>query len=281
MEREVKLLGERAEKDKYLIAELIHEEALENAAPEDLEGHEELLDSVIEFRASLIDLIGKSIENYFDAKTAFEEITEWGRATGNYFLEQGMMLDQALAETQIYRKHIAKVLKTEAVRENIQLEMLFDIMEFFHSLLDHAAYSYSFSYIDAYQKNLSDARKEYLELSSPVVPVNDEIAILPIVGEIEMDRAHYLLEKTLLAAVRLQVSTLIIDLSGVVKVDAMVAEQIIKLTEALKLVGIRGVLTGVRPEIAQTITHLSVDVSQLALGGSLKQAFKKLAAETK
>lgn len=279
MEREVMLLGERVEKDKYLIAGLIQEEALKDAAAADLEGHEQLLETVIEFRASLIGLIGKSIRNYFDAKTAFAEISQWGHATGNHFLEQGMMLDQALGETHLYRKHIAKVLKSEAVREGMGFEMLLDVLEFFHSLLDHAAHSYSFSYINAYQKNLSDARKEFLELSSPVVPVNDEIAILPVVGAIEIDRASYLLEKTLIAAVRLKVSTLIIDLSGVVKVDAMVAQQFIQLTESLKLVGIRGVLTGIRPEIAQTITHLGVDVSQLALGGSLKQAFKKLNME--
>lgn len=276
MEREVMLLGERVEKDKYLIAGLIQEEALKNASPSDMESYEQLLDAIIEFRASLVGLLGKSIKNYFDTKTALEEISEWGRLTGSYFLEQGMMLDQALAETHVYRKHIGKVLKTEAIRESIQLEPLLEVLEFFHSLLDHAVYSYSSSYIDAYQKNLNDARKEFLELSSPVVPVNDEIAILPVVGAIEIDRASYLLEKTLHAAVRLKVSTLIIDLSGVVKVDAMVAQQFIQLTESLKLVGIRGVLTGVRPEIAQTITHLGVDVSQLALGGTLKQAFKKL-----
>lgn len=280
MEKEVQLLGERVETDKYLIAGLIQEEALKDAAPSNIEGYEELLKTVIEFRASLIGLIGKSIRNYFDAKSAFAEISEWGHSTGNYFLEQGMMLDQALGETHLYRKHIAKVLKSEAVHEGMKFEMLLDVLEFFHLLLDHAAHSYSFSYINAYQKNLSDARKQFLELSSPVVPVNDEIAILPIVGDIEMDRAHYLLEKTLIAVSRLQVSTLIIDLSGVVKVDAMVAEQIIKLTESLKLVGIRGILTGIRPEIAQTITNLGVDVRGLALGGSLKQAFKKLAAES-
>lgn len=281
MEREVQLLGERVETDKYLIAGLIQEEALKDVVPSDIEGYEELLKTVIEFRASLIGLFGKSISNYYDPKTAFTEISEWGHETGNYFLEQGMMLDQALAETHIYRKHIAKVLKSEAVHEGMDLEMLLDVLEFFHSLLDHAAHSYSFAYINAYQKNLSDARKQFLELSSPVVPVNDEIAILPIVGDIEMDRAHHLLENTLIAASRLKVSTLIIDLSGVVKVDAVVAQQIIKLTESLKLVGIRGILTGIRPEIAQTITNLGVDVGGLALGGSLKQAFKKLTAESK
>lgn len=279
MKNEIILLGQRVEADKYLIAELIQEEALKDANPADIAGYEELLNAVIEFRSGLIELIGKSITNFYDPQKAYDEIAEWGHATGNYFLKEGMMLDSALAETNIYRKHIGKVIKSEAVHNAIEIEVLFEVMEFFHSLLDHTAYSYSSAYIHAYQKNLDEARKEYLELSSPVVPVNDEVAILPLVGAIEVDRAEHILEKTLLSASNLDVSTLIIDLSGVVKVDTMVAHQIIMLTESLKLIGVHAVLTGIRPEIAQTITHLGVDVRQLALGGSLKQAFKKLTAE--
>lgn len=279
MEKEITLLGQRVEEDKYLIAQLIQEEAFKDAGPADIAGYEELLKTVIEFRSGLIGLIGKSITNFLDPQKAYDEIAEWGHATGNYFLKEGMMLDSALAETNIYRKHIGKVIKSEAMHEGMKLEVLFDIMEFFHSLLDHAAYSYSSAYINSYQKNLKEARNEYLELSSPVVPVNDEIAILPLVGAIEVDRAEHILEKTLLSVGNMDVSTLIIDLSGVVKVDTMVAQQIIMLTESLKLIGVNAVLTGIRPEIAQTITHLGVDVRQLALGGSLKQAFKKLTAE--
>lgn len=279
MKSEITLLGQRVAEDKYLIAQLIQEEALKDGVPKEMEGYEELLKAVIEFRAELIELFGKSIINFFDAKTGYKEISDWGHATGNYFLQEGMTLDSALAETNIYRKHISKVIKSEAFRKGVDFEVLLEVLDFFNALLDHAAYSYSFAYINSYQKSLNDARKEYLELSSPVVPVNDEIAVLPLVGAIEVDRAEHILEKTLLSVVELRVSTLIIDLSGVVKVDIMVAQQIIRLTESLKLIGVHAVLTGIRPEIAQTITHLGVDIRQLALGGSLKQAFKKLAAE--
>lgn len=276
MDREIRLLGERVEEDQRLIAELIQEETLKNATSEELGQYKEFLEAVAQFRMGFIKLLGKSIQNYTDSETVFKEISTWGEATGNYFLKEGMSLDSALAETHLYRKHIGKVIKTEALHRKMPLEVLFEVMEFFHSLLDHAAHSYSSTYINSYQKNLAVARQEFLELSSPVVPVNDQIAILPIVGAIEVDRAQHILEKTLLAVGRLQVSVLIVDLSGVVKVDSMVAEQIIKLTQSLNLIGVKAVLTGIRPEIAQTMIQLGIDVNQLALGGSLKQAFKKL-----
>ncbi|WKA58229.1 STAS domain-containing protein [Planococcus shenhongbingii] len=277
MEKEIRFLGSRVVEDKNLIAELIQEEALKDASKEELEQYKDILEAVLHFRMDFIGLLGESLQNSLDPETVFKGISQWGDVTGNYFLKEGMSLADALGETSLYRKHIGKVIKTEAVCKEMPLEILFEAMEFFHALLDHAAYSYSSTYINSYQKNLAAARKEFLELSSPVVPVNDQIAILPIVGAIEVDRAQHILEQSLLAAGRLKVSTLIIDLSGVVKVDTMVAEQIIKLTQSLKLVGVQAVLTGIRPEIAQTMIQLGIDVSQLALGGSLKQAFKRLA----
>ena len=276
MDREFVIMGKRVAEDKYLIAQLINEETVKGASAEDLKQYAEFIDLVIERRAGFIELLGNSLQNYMNPLEVFEKITKWGEATGNYFLEQGMSLDDALAETLLYRKHIGKVIKTEALHRQMPMELLFEAMEFFHSLLDHAAYSYSSTYIDSYQKKLASARKGFLELSAPVVPVSDQIAILPLVGEIELDRAQFILEKTLLSANRLRISTLIIDLSGVVKVDSMVAEQIIKIVMSLKLVGVKAVLTGIRPEIAITLANLGIDIKDLAIGGSLKQALEKM-----
>lgn len=276
MDREFLIMGERVAADKYLIAQLINEETVKDASALELKQYEELLNLIIERRAGFIELLGKSLQNYMNPQEVFDKISKWGEATGNYFLEQGMSLDSALAETSIYRKHIGKIIKTESLRQQIPLELLFEIMEFFHSLLDHAAYSYSSAYINSYQKKLSSARKEFLELSAPVVPVSDQIAVLPLVGEIELDRAQFILEKTLLSANRLRISTLIIDLSGVVKVDSIVAEQIVKIVMSLKLVGVKAVLTGIRPEIAIILVNLGINIQDLEIGGSLKQALEKM-----
>lgn len=276
MERDIISLGKRISEDKYLIAQLIQDEAHAQDMSVEKEIPAELIAEALKIRADFVELLGNSIQRYWDESVVYEEIGRWGEQTGNYFLEQGLMLDTALSETSLYRKHIGKVIKTEALRHKLTLETLFDTMEFFHALLDHAAYSYSSAYITSYQRNIAAARQEFLAFSSPVVPVSDHLAILPLVGDIELDRAQYILEQTLQSAGRLQISTLIIDLSGVVKVDLMVAEQIIKIIHSLKLLGVHAMLTGIRPEIAQTLVALGVDVNSLAVGGSLKRALEQL-----
>lgn len=276
MNREFEVLGQRIIEDKYLIAELINEEVMKNASLDEVAEHQQFIRQVNETRADFIELLGDSLKNSCDVEKVYAAIDSWGLATGRYFLEANMMLDAALVESSLYRKHIAKLIKTEGKQQGISMDMLFEVMEFFNTLLDHAMHSYSSAYINAYQEKLVCARREFFEFSAPVVPIAEKVAILPLVGDLEIDRAHFILEKTLTAANKLRISVLVIDLSGVVRVDAMVAEQIIKIVQALNMVGIKAILTGIRSEIAITLSQLGIDTRSLEVGGSLKQTLEKL-----
>lgn len=276
MNKDFEVLGQRIIDDKYLIAELINEEVMKYADAAEVAEHQEFIRQIIETRAGFIELLGQSIKDSCDVEGVYAAIDSWGLATGRYFLEADIMLDDALAESSLYRKHMSKLIRSEGKLRGIEVDTLFEVMDFFHTLLDHAMYSYSSAYINAYQQKLASARREFFELSAPVVPIADKVAILPLVGDLEIDRAQHILEKTLTAANRLRISVLVIDLSGVVKVDSMVAEQILKITQALNMVGVKGILTGIRPEIAMTLSQLGVDTRSMVTGGSLKQTLEKL-----
>lgn len=276
MEKSMILFGRRVEEDKYMIAQLIQEERRAALPSEVVEENQEFAELVLNERARFIELLGKSMQDSCNEEKIMADVAAWGGATGNFFLEQGMTLDLALAETALYRKHIATLIKSEGRRLNISPEITYDAAEVLHALLDHATYSYTHAYTRSYQKKLEIARKEFLELSAPVVPISDSVAILPIVGSIEVDRARYILERTLLSASELKINTLIIDLSGVVRVDTMVAEQVVKIIQSLGLIGVEAILTGIRPETAQSLTTLGVDVKTMTVGGSLKRTLEKV-----
>lgn len=276
MEKEMALFGKRVEEDRYMIAQLIQEERLSVLPEKEMEEKREFSELVLEERARFIDLLGKAMQDSCNEAKNMAVITEWGNATGNFFLEQGMTLDMALAETALYRKHLAAVIKSEGRRLDISPEITYDAAELLHALLDHATYAYTHAYTVSYQDSLTAARQEFLELSAPVVPISDSVAILPLVGSIELDRAQYILERTLLSASELKINTLIVDLSGVIRVDTMVAEQVIKIIQSLGLIGVGAILTGIRPETAQSLTALGVDVRTLNIGGSLKRALENV-----
>lgn len=131
-------------------------------------------------------------------------------------------------------------------------------------------------FTEEYHKHLESklgAQQEMInELSSPVISLSKEKALLPLVGDIDTLRAKFILESTLEQCARKKVNHLFIDLSGVVMVDTMVAHQIFQLIETLSLLGIKSTLSGIRPEIAQTAIQLGISFDKISIVSTLERA---------
>ncbi|MEH7417063.1 STAS domain-containing protein [Neobacillus drentensis] len=128
------------------------------------------------------------------------------------------------------------------------------------------------------QGKLSAQQELIQELSSPVITLNSEVALLPLVGEFDTRRAQLMLEKTLKQCANLGVNFLVIDLSGVPMIDTMVAHQIFQLIKALGLMGVTSTLSGIRPEIAQTAVQLGLEFNSVSTYSTLRQALNSIAA---
>lgn len=110
------------------------------------------------------------------------------------------------------------------------------------------------------------------ELSSPVITIKKDIALLPLVGDIDTTRAKMILESTLQQCADKHIAHLYIDLSGVVMVDTMVAHQIFQLIDTLGLLGVKSTLSGIRPEVAQTAIQLGLSFKNIRIKSNLAQA---------
>ncbi|MFP7477963.1 STAS domain-containing protein [Terribacillus saccharophilus] len=97
-----------------------------------------------------------------------------------------------------------------------------------------------------------------LELSTPVISLTPDVALLPLVGDIDTNRAKYMMDNVLEQCAKLGVEYLILDMSGVVIIDTMVAHRIFNIVNSLRLLGVETILSGIRPEIAQTATQLGI-----------------------
>ncbi|MED1204593.1 STAS domain-containing protein [Heyndrickxia acidicola] len=124
-----------------------------------------------------------------------------------------------------------------------------------------------------YSTELLRAQQEMIyELSSPVIKLDNNRALLPLVGDIDTARAKLVLENTLEQCAEKGVTRLFIDLSGVVMVDTMVAHQIFQLIEALNLIGVKSTLSGIRPEIASTAVQLGLSFENISIESNLSRA---------
>lgn len=126
------------------------------------------------------------------------------------------------------------------------------------------------------QQKLTAQQELIQELSSPVITLNNEVALLPLVGDIDTRRAKFMFENTLNQCTNLGVNYLVIDLSGVPMIDTMVAHQIFQLIKGLKLMGVTTSISGVRPEIAQTAVQLGLDFNDISTYSTLRQALNSM-----
>lgn len=110
------------------------------------------------------------------------------------------------------------------------------------------------------------------ELSSPVIALDNNRALLPLVGDIDTSRARFILENTLQQCGEKGINHLYIDLSGVVIIDTLVADQIFNLLKALSLIGVKTTLSGIRPEIAQTTVQLGISFNNISIKPTLAGA---------
>jgi rsbT co-antagonist protein RsbR len=116
-------------------------------------------------------------------------------------------------------------------------------------------------------------QEELIELSTPVVQLWDGILALPLIGTLDSERTQVVMESLLERLVATGSSLAVIDITGVPTVDTLVAQHLLKTVAAAQLMGADCIISGIRPQIAQTIVHLGIDLSTVATKSSLADAF--------
>ena len=131
--------------------------------------------------------------------------------------------------------------------------------------------------VETHQKSrdeiIARQQRELLELSTPVVQLWDEVLALPLVGTLDSDRTQIVMETLLQKIVDTGAAVAILDITGVPTVDTLVAQHLMKTVAATRLMGADCIISGIRPQIAQTIVHLGVDLSEVTTKATLADAF--------
>jgi anti-anti-sigma factor len=121
------------------------------------------------------------------------------------------------------------------------------------------------------QEQIIEAQQAALrELSTPLIPLARGIVAMPLIGAIDSNRAQQIVETLLTGVAEHQAQTVILDITGVSVVDTQVASAMIRAAKAVKLLGAKVMLTGIRPEVAQTIIGLGIDFTDIITRRSLE-----------
>ena len=152
-------------------------------------------------------------------------------------------------------------------------DQLFELLWTATELLDGLALVTTESFSTTREHLILRQQQELLELSTPVVKLWEGVLALPIIGTLDSERTQVVMENLLQTVVSTNSRFAIIDITGVPTVDTLVAQHLLKTITAARLMGAECIISGVRPQIAQTIVHLGINLEDVMTRASLADAF--------
>jgi rsbT co-antagonist protein RsbR len=149
---------------------------------------------------------------------------------------------------------------------------LIDIIWETTSLLDRLGLVTTEEYQKGREAVIARQQRELIELSTPVVKLWEGVVALPLIGTLDSARTQVVMESLLERIVETDSTIAIIDITGVPTVDTLVAQHLLKTVAAARLMGADCIISGIRPQIAQTVVHLGLDLSAVTTKASLADA---------
>ena len=257
-------------KKKQILEDWLTKQLSSDTLREDLMSNEDLREQSNE----LLDVLLKNLTDLKmtdTQRTAFDDVNE---------LLSGISISRARQgftprETGLYIFSLK-----DALQETLQQEFkddqafLYEASLKVSSLMDNLAVTTFETFIKGREEVILRQTSEITEISTPVIRVWDGILALPIIGTLDSSRTQVVMENLLQEIVESGSTIAILDISGVPAVDSLVAQHLIKTVAATRLMGAECIISGIRPEIAQTVVHLGIDLSSIVTKATLASALK-------
>ncbi|WP_059172047.1 STAS domain-containing protein [Bacillus sp. FJAT-27445] len=205
-------------------------------------------------------------------------ITPWTKTVSEDRVNAGVPLHYVLEQFGVFRSVILLFVEnfSRERQEKLSFDDIFRWTRQINFAFDKVIDLFSKHYYEIYNKLISEKEKIINELSSPVIPVTKGTGALPLIGVIDIDRATAILESVLNQCAAMRINRLVIDMSGVPEMDSAVACELSKLIKGLNLIGIRAILSGIRPEVAQAAVAKGINFNNTEFELDLAAALSKL-----
>lgn len=257
-------------KRKQILERWMNNQLTDDSLRDDLMSNEELRGQSEE----LLDILVKTIndQNINDGHSAdFEPVLEILSGISITRARQGFSPRETGAYVFSLKDALLQVLQDELKTD---IATLYSYTIKVSKLVDSFGITTFETFIKGREEVILRQTDEIAEISTPVIRVWDGILALPIIGTLDSARTQVVMENLLEQIVETGSSIAILDISGVPAVDSLVAQHLIKTVSATRLMGAECIISGIRPEIAQTVVHLGIDLSNIITKASLASALK-------
>jgi rsbT co-antagonist protein RsbR len=196
-----------------------------------------------------------------------EALQRYARDLSERIIPRGVETHEVVGIVLLLRDVLARSLFEKYQRDFALLNRVLDAYE---PAANRIANTVAVSFVDERERVIRQQQDSIRELSTPVLPVRERLLILPIIGVLDSTRARQLTEQ-LLAGIRThRAKVVVIDITGVPDVDETVANHLVQTVDASRLMGASVIITGLSPDIAQTLVTIGVDLSKMDTIGDLQ-----------
>ena len=196
-----------------------------------------------------------------------EALQHYARDLSERIIPRGVETHEVVGIVLLLRDVLARSLFEKYQHDFALLNRVLDAYE---PAANRIANTVAVSFVDERERVIRQQQDAIRELSTPVLPVRERLLILPIIGVLDTERARQLTEQ-LLAGIRThRAKVVVIDITGVPDVDEAVANHLVQTVDASRLMGASVIITGLSPEIAQTLVTIGVDLSKMNTIGDLQ-----------
>lgn len=262
---------------QYLVdnAEEIVREMIEFALEHvEYEVTDEMIEQSVKVNVDFMSLLARSFEDTKEA--AAEELIAYSKKNGEKQAEMLARLAQVIKPYAENRLMYIEKITSISIQHGLSTEDVVKINNRISYLLDVSMTETIFAYEAFRDDQMKERQREINELSAPIVPIQHGIAVLPLIGMIDYTRVQHLLNKVLPSIPMYEVEHLIIDFSGILKIDAEVAQHIFTIHNVLELLGIHVMFTGIRPNLSMAVVQAGIDFTSFNTYGSVKQAIESI-----
>lgn len=266
-------IGRKIFKNRFVIAHLFTDHLL-NYQTEEYKIFKVQKSEYMDFIAELIGYFGEAL--YMDQDEVYKSVCTWSGKAANITIQYGLSLTVTLRIISLFRLVIWEIFTEELEQNRFCSTTLVEVSERFDRLID-SIFKIVGEIHEKHNLNcVNSAFSELKEHSAPVVPISPGVAILPVIGSIDSDRAKLIMQVSLNESIRLKLQYFILDLSGVSIIDSVIANYFFQIVKTLKLIGVEIIITGINPEIAATIVRLGLDLNIMKVSSSLENALSDL-----
>ena len=196
-----------------------------------------------------------------------EALQDYARDLSERIIPRGVETHEVVGIVLLLRDVLARSLFEKYQRD---FDFLNRVLDAYEPAANRIANTVAVSFVEERERIIRQQQDSIRELSTPVLPVREQLLILPIIGILDTERARQLTEQLLTGIRTHRARVVVIDVTGAPEVDEAVANHLVRTVDASRLMGASVIITGLSPKIAQTLVTIGVDLSKMHTIGDLQ-----------